>query len=80
MTLLVPYAVTSPILIQILTISNMTFNVYTPLCNKLGSMFEFGITGVQTRGNGSTNHPYYISKTYICDLLTPMGMSHLKKR
>jgi len=56
-TLLGPYAVASSILIQILTISNMTFNVATLLCNKLGSTFEFGITGVPTRGNGSTNHP-----------------------
>lgn len=57
----------------------MTFNVATLLCNKLGSVFDFEITGVPTWGNGSTSNPQYVSNTYICDLLTPMGTPHLKK-
>jgi hypothetical protein len=75
---LVPYTVTSSILIQILTISNTAFNIATLLHSKLGSMFEFAITGMPTRGNGSTNNPHYVSETYICDLMTPMGMAHKK--
>ena len=66
-TLLVPYAVTSSILIQTLTICNLIFNVATLLCNKLGSMFEFGITGLLTGSQrGSMWSQGYIPCWCVC--------------